>query len=107
MKALIPKLVDTKQTGFVAGRHIQDSTLTLKFAQEKARHSKEPVAMFLIDFSKAYDRVEHFYMCKTMQAMGFLTDFIKLIQGLVEPGSAKVHFNGLFTSHFPLQRGVR
>jgi hypothetical protein len=25
----------------------------------------------------------------------------------VETGSAKVHFNGLFTSRFPLQQGVR
>jgi hypothetical protein len=63
--------------------------------------------MFQINFSKAYDRVENFYMWEIMEQVGFSTEFIKLVQGLVLPGTAKVHFNGLFTPRFPLQRGVR
>jgi hypothetical protein len=35
------------------------------------------------------------------------TAFINLAKGLITDSFAKVHFNGLFTSKFPLQRGVK
>jgi hypothetical protein len=34
LRSILSKLVDTQQTGFMKGRHIQDNILTLKFAQE-------------------------------------------------------------------------
>jgi hypothetical protein len=49
----------------------------------------------------------HTYIWDTLRAMGIAEEFITLIRGLVEAGTAKVHFNGLFTARFPLQRGVR
>jgi hypothetical protein len=107
LKGIVPGLVDAQQTVFIQGRHLQDNVLTMKFAQELAQKSKTPIAMFLIDFSKAYDQIEHFYLWETMSALGFAEEFLDLIRGLVVPGTAKVHFNGLFTQRFALQRGVR
>jgi hypothetical protein len=107
MKAVVPRLVDTQQTGFVQGRNIQDNILTLRAVQEKAKHSKTPLAMLLLDFAKAYDQVDHSYTWAVLEIQGFDSTFINLIKGLVVPGSAKVHFNGLFTGRFPLDRGVR
>jgi hypothetical protein len=34
LRSILSKLVDTQQTGFMKGRHIQDNILTLKFSQE-------------------------------------------------------------------------
>jgi hypothetical protein len=42
-----------------------------------------------------------------LKAQGFDLSFINPIKGLVVPGSAKVHFNGLFRDSLPLSRGVR
>jgi hypothetical protein len=63
--------------------------------------------MLQIDFKKAYDRVEHVYIWDVMRKFGFSELFVALVQGLVLGGSAKVHFNGLFTDRFALARGVR
>jgi hypothetical protein len=81
--------------------------LTLKLAQENARQSKVPQAMLLLDFQKAYDRVDHEYMWAVTWAYGFCSKFIELVQGLVTSSIAKVHFNGWFTERFNLGRGVR
>jgi hypothetical protein len=100
-------LVHIQQTGFIKGRNIQDNILTLKLLQEKAIREKTPIAMLQIDFKKAYDRVEHQYIWAVMRKFGFAETYIQLVQGLVEGGTAKVHFNGLFTNRIPLARGVR
>jgi hypothetical protein len=63
--------------------------------------------MLQIDFKKAYDRVDHHYIWEVMQKFGFSDLYLQLVQGLVEGGSAKVHFNGLFTDRITLARGVR
>jgi hypothetical protein len=46
-------------------------------------------------------------MWEIVHAAGFAEDFISLVKGLLMPGMAKVHFNGIFTPRFQLQQGVR
>jgi hypothetical protein len=75
--------------------------LTPKFAQEQTRHNAEAVATFHVDFYIAYDQVMHFHIWKIIQSMGFASDFIVLLQGIVEPGSAKVHLNALSPHNLP------
>ena len=107
LKCILPELIDIQQTGFIQGRSIQDNILTLNLVQEKAIREKKPIAMLQIDFKRGYDRVDHHYIWEVMRKFGFAEDYIKLVQGLVEGGTAKAHFNGLFTGRFQLARGVR
>jgi hypothetical protein len=107
LKCILPELINIQQTGFIQGRSIQDNILTLKLVQEKVIREKKPIAMLQIDFKKAYDRVDHHYIWEFMRKFGFAEEYIELVQGLVEGGTAKVHFNGLFTGRFQLARGVR
>jgi hypothetical protein len=60
-----------------------------------------------LDFVKAYDRVENNFLWGTMEAMGFCTKFIRLVQGLALLGTTKIHFNGIFTDAIQLGRGVK
>jgi beta-galactosidase GanA len=61
--------------------------------------------MLQINFEKAYDRVDHMYIWEVMEELGFTDMYIKLAWGLVEGGTAKFHFDGLFTDRIPLARG--
>jgi hypothetical protein len=97
LKHILPNLVDIQQTGFIQGCSIHDNILTLKLAQEKAIREKRPISMLQINFQKVYDRVEHKFIWDVMRKFGFLDLYIKLVQGLVEGGTAKAHFNGHFT----------
>lgn len=60
-----------------------------------------------LDFAKAYDKINHSYMWKTLQAMRLDPFVIRLIQGLVLNVEANVHMNGFFTQSFSLEHGVR
>jgi hypothetical protein len=66
-----------------------------------------PICHALLDFAKAYDQVEHAFIWDLLAAMGFCPDFRALVQGLITGSAANVHFNGLFTGRFVLERGVK
>jgi hypothetical protein len=51
----------------------------LKFVQEVTRRSSTPAAMLLLDFTKAYDRVQHIYIWEILRAIGMAEEFITLI----------------------------
>ncbi|KAL3695038.1 hypothetical protein R1sor_008689 [Riccia sorocarpa] len=107
LKAIVPRLVDSEQCGFIEGRSIMDNVMCLRLSQEIAQERREPALFCKLDFVKAFDRVEHNFLWETLRAMGFSQDFISLAGGLIAQGTAKVHVNGLFTGSFPLERGVR
>ncbi|KAL2635505.1 hypothetical protein R1flu_006984 [Riccia fluitans] len=107
LKDIVPKLIDAEQTGFIKGRSITDNVLSLGLGQELATARKEPAIFCKLDFVKAFDRINHFFLWATMQRMGFDPAVIDLTRALVSAGHAKVHINGCFTKSLKLERGVR
>ncbi|KAL3699858.1 hypothetical protein R1sor_017880 [Riccia sorocarpa] len=77
LKGMLPVIIDTQQTGFVA------------------------------DFMKAYDRVAHGFLWDTLEAVDIEEGTMQRIQGLVEGGSSEVHINGSFIEEITIGRGVR
>ncbi|KAL3694669.1 hypothetical protein R1sor_008320 [Riccia sorocarpa] len=107
VKVLLPHLIDPQQTEFVMGRRISDNVLSLKIGQEWAEWSGQEALFVKLDFIKAYDRVDHCFLWRTLAEMGFDQHFVELIQGITLGGTAKVHINKAFTSEIRIDRGVR
>ncbi|KAL3697957.1 hypothetical protein R1sor_012033 [Riccia sorocarpa] len=107
IKNLMPKLVDNLQTGFIEGRTIASNLLSLKLGQDWTRLSDQECVFVQLDFVKAYDRLEHGFLWRTLASMGFSEATLKIIKGLAQGGLAMVHLNEDFTQSFPIQRGVR
>ncbi|KAL3678477.1 hypothetical protein R1sor_021433 [Riccia sorocarpa] len=78
-----------------------------KVGQEWAKKSKQQTLFVKLDFEKAYDRVSHTYLWKTMASMGISDHFIRLTQGLVTGATSKIFAMGTFSKDIELQRGVR
>ncbi|KAL3682360.1 hypothetical protein R1sor_000382 [Riccia sorocarpa] len=104
---VLPDLVDSQQKGFISGRSITDNVLAFKVGQEWANKSNQKSLFVKLDFEKAYDRVDHGYLWKTMQAMNISENFIDLTKCLVEGATSKIHALGKFSKEIPLERGVR
>ena len=64
-------------------------------------------AFIFLDQEKAFDRVDHDFLYKTMEAFGIGPEFIGWVKRLYANASTKVRVNGHLTSNISLKRGVR
>ena len=69
---------------------------------------EESQAAFLfLDQEKAFDRVNHAFLYKTMEAFGIGKEFINWIKVLYSNATTKIKINGYLSANVPLNRGVR
>ena len=72
-----------------------------------ANETNTPLAFISVDQLKAFDRVSHAFLFKTLDRFGFGPNFIDWIKVLYNSVSSTVKVNGWFTSFIPLERGLR
>lgn len=65
------------------------------------------MGLISLDQEKAFDRVEHDYLWKTLQAFGFSSDFIGYIKVLYNDIESLLKVNGGLCAPFKVCRGVR
>lgn len=102
---ILPSIIHPSQTGFIPGRWIGTNIETIQNAIDDGE--KYPGALAVIDFEKAYDRVDHGYLDAVLSCYGFPRPFINLIQAMTLGSHARVFLNGWLSSNFPLKRGLR
>ncbi|MCO5563935.1 hypothetical protein L7F22_017587 [Adiantum nelumboides] len=71
LRHFLPNLIHSSQTGFVQNCSILDNVVTFYETVEWARHVEQPTAILLLDFEKAYDRVDWDFLEGTLSRMGF------------------------------------
>ena len=63
--------------------------------------------MFLLDFEKAYDRVEWEFIFSILQPFGFPDEFVRYIQVFLKDSSSRIEINGFLSNPIPLSRSIR
>ena len=107
MKPLLHHWILPSQTGFVPNRCILDNIFLAFEAIEWTLDNKQDLSMLLLDFEKAYDRVNWTFLRQVMAKMGFHEGWIDQVMALNENASATVIVNGEQSKAFRLQRSVR
>ena len=64
-------------------------------------------ALIFLDQEKAFDRVEHDFLFKTMSAFGIGDNFIDWLKVLYANATTRIKINGFYTKSIPLTRGLR
>ena len=72
-----------------------------------AEHKDIPVALVSLDNEKAFDRVEHNFLYKTLLKYNFLTHFVRWFEIIYTDIHSKIMVNGAFTRDISVDRGVR
>ncbi|XP_057825619.1 uncharacterized protein LOC131037482 [Cryptomeria japonica] len=72
-----------------------------------AKADNQKVAMVLLDFEKAYDRIEWPFVRGMLQAFGFPSYFCKWIDIIFKDSSTVVEINGDMSEAIPLRRSIR
>ena len=64
-------------------------------------------AFIFLDQEKAFNRVNHAFLYKTMRAFGIGPVFIRWIRQIYSNATTRVKVNGFLSDNIPLRRGVR
>ncbi|MCO5605615.1 hypothetical protein L7F22_059798 [Adiantum nelumboides] len=92
--------------GFVQDCSLLDNVVTFYEAVEWALQTGQPTAIILLDFEKAYDRVDWGFLEGTLHWMGFPDVWIRGISALYRSSSAAVTIGGHVGRTFALSRSV-
>jgi hypothetical protein len=100
-------IIRPNQTSFVEGRCILDNTFLAQEAQDWAEESNQDLVLLLLDFEKAFDRIEWSFLFEALAKLGFCPQWIRWVSSLYKSASSAIKLNGVEGSTFPLGRLVR
>jgi len=101
------QLVHPDQVGFIPGCSIFDHIRLAKVILNYAEVTEENGAIVVLDQEKAYDKIRHDYLWKTLEAFCLPQPFICTIQALYNNAHTKIAINGVFSRTFKVMRGVQ
>ena len=67
----------------------------------------EELAIIFVDQEKAFDRMSHSFIVKTLEKFGFGKNFIDWVKIICSGTKSFVKVNGYETNEFNIERGVR
>lgn len=95
------------QVGFMPGKsyfdHVKHAQLLIDYARLKDKH----LYLVLLDQEKAYDRIDHGFLWKTLEKFGVPIDIIRAIQGCYSQAKSVVSINKFTSETFDVKSGVR
>jgi len=107
LRKVINKVVKPEQVAYVNERFIGDGIRLIYDVLEVVKNSNGEGYLAAIDFEKAFDSINFDYMYETLKRYGIPDRFIAYIKTLYSGIESCVINNGITTSYFPIQRGVR
>lgn len=107
LQPLLPSLIRTGQTGFIKGRYILDNILLAHEAAYIAIGLGQALALWLLDFEKAFDKVDWAFLLKVLAKVGIPPGFCTWVQILLHQSNSRVVINRCLSKPFGLHRSVR
>ena len=80
LKRVLPSIIHSDQTGFLKGRYIGENIRLALDVIEYVNDNDLSGMMFLIDFEKAFDKLEWSFIFKTLKQFNFGDDLIKWVK---------------------------
>lgn len=101
------KLIHKDQAGFMKGRRIENQTDLIRCMIEYGRVTDTRGLLVFLDQEKAYDKIQHDFLLKTLERMNFPPRFIQGIKAIYKSATTRVIINGKVSEVFTVRRGVR
>ena len=103
----IHTLVHEDQASFIPRRSIFNHIRLARSIISYAEVMEEDGVIIALDQEKAYDKIRHDYLWRTLESFNIPQTFIKTVQALYRNAQTQVAVNGVFSSPFNVTRGVR
>ena len=82
--------------------YLLDNIFCFHHEVEWSRSTHQPLALLLLDFEKAYDRVDWDFLEGTLLRMGFAVSWIRGVAALYRSSSSAITIGGHVGRHFIL-----
>ena len=100
-------LIHPDQAGFIPKRTIFNHIRLAKAIIDYAEATDEDGAIIALDQEKAYDRIKHEYLWKTLEAFNLPECFIKTAKALYQNAETKIAINGFLSDPYKIKCGIR
>jgi len=107
MAGVMEQVIHPDQSYCIPARSIFDNISLVRDILEVSKLFNLDCALFSLDQEKAFDRVEHNYLWKTLAAFGFCQDFVEMVKMLYTDVESVLKVNGGLCTPFKVGRGVR
>jgi hypothetical protein len=100
-------IIRPNQTGFVEGRSILDNIFMAQEALGWAEESDQDLVLLLLDFEKAFDRIEWGFLFSALIKLSFSQKWVRWFTSLYQATTSAIKINGTPGLDFQLARSVR
>ena len=107
MKLKLREEIADEQAGFRPGKGTRNQIVNLKLVIEKNREHQRDLYLCFIDYSKAFDTVDHDILWSNKNDMKFPKHIIQLIKAMYDQQQAAVRTTYGLTDWFEVKQGVR
>ena len=107
MRKIIHKEVSEMQYGFMPDKGTRNAIYVIKRMQERNKEMQKKIFCCFIDYTKAFDRVEHNIFFEILNNFDFADKDIRVLQSLYFRQQANVRVNNELSDYTDLKRGVR
>ena len=97
LKKVIHSLISYDPTAYVKGRYIGESVRLIDDLLKHAENENIDGILFAADIEKAFDSVDHNFICASLKRFGFGKDFVQWIKTLFKNYQNKDTFTGYFS----------
>jgi len=87
-------IIRPNQTSFVEGRSILDNIFMAQEALGWAEESEQDLVLLLLDFEKAFDRIEWGFLFTALAKLGFSGTWVRWVESLYQAASSAIKVNG-------------
>ena len=107
LKAVLNKLINNDQKGFISGRYIGENIRTVYDILFETKQQNIPGLLVSVDFQQAFDTVSWKFIDKTLDYFNFGPSIKKWIKLFQTGAQSCILQNGHLSESFTLQRGCR
>ena len=107
LKNVLHLIISREQFCCVGDRSINNMNSIMRDIIFYANENDEAAALINLDWSKAFDRVDHDFLYKILSNFGFDPSFILLIKMLYIDAESILCINGNMSEPFPIKKSVR
>ena len=107
LRTVMAPVTGPEQSYCVPGRTIHDNLFLLRDLLTASDLFGLDVGLLSLDQEKAFDRVDHTYLFRTLEAFGFGPLFVGALRVLYRDTSSLLKVNSVLCAPFPARRGIR